>query len=424
MGGALANLGVTLAGKVAVNLNFTAGAEHLRHAVETCEIETVLSSREFLEKAKLPELPGTVFVEDVLVGSKFTALLAARLLPARWLVGRAHPEDKAAIIFSSGSTGTPKGVMLSHSNLTANAEAAAAIYSVSARDCMLGALPFFHSFGYAYTLWFPLLNGFKAVFHANPLDAGKIGELAAAHRPTLFLSTPTFCQSYLRKCTREQFSSIRHLLVSAEKLQPRLAAAFQEKFGIALLEGYGCTEMGPAVSVSVDSTQPGSVGRPLPRVAVRIVDAETMTPVREGETGLVVVNGPGRMMGYFGDSERTAASLHDGFYITGDLGRVDAEGFLYIVDRLARFSKIAGEMVSHSKVEETLQEVTGSGGAVVTGVPDERRGERLVVIHTGDVAPAEMIRHLEARGLPPLWIPKRDQFCKVDAIPVAGQREG
>jgi len=436
-GGALANLGVTLAGKVAVNLNFTAGEEQLRYAVRQCEIGTILTSRAFVEKAKLPELPGLVFLEDVLEtispASKCLAMAQARLLPARYLAGAAQasaakPDDLAAIIFSSGSTGTPKGVMLSHWNLVANADASAQVYSVDRGDCILGALPFFHSFGYTYTLWFPLLNGFKAVFHANPMDAKTIGELAAAHRPTLFLSTPTFCLNYLRKCTREQFASIRQLLVGAEKLQPSLAAAFQEKFGVTLLEGYGCTEMGPAVSVNVASadpernaSKPGSVGRPLPHVSVRIVDPETLEPLAEGETGLLLANGPGRMLGYLKAEERTAQALHAGYYVTGDLAYMDPDGYLYIVDRLSRFSKIAGEMVPHLKVEEVLGEVLGDGLCAVTGVPDERRGERLAVVYASDrVTVAQMIRHLEASGLPALWIPKRDYFCKVAAIPVLG----
>jgi acyl-[acyl-carrier-protein]-phospholipid O-acyltransferase/long-chain-fatty-acid--[acyl-carrier-protein] ligase len=425
-GGALANLGVTLAGKVAVNLNFTAGEQQLRYVVRQCGIGTILTSRAFMEKAKLPDLAGMVFLEDVLKtispAGRFLTMAKARLLPAHCIAVAVGPDDLAAIIFSSGSTGTPKGVMLSHWNLAANAEASAEAYSVDRSDCILGALPFFHSFGYTYTLWFPLLNGFKTVFHANPMDAKTIGELAAAHRPTLFLSTPSFCLNYLRKCTREQFASIRHLLVGAEKLQSSVAVAFQEKFGVTLLEGYGCTEMGPAVSVNVaDAHKPGSVGRPLPHVAVRIVDPETLAPVADGQTGLLLVNGPGRMLGYLGDADRTAQALHDGYYVTGDLAYVDAEGYLYIVDRLSRFSKIAGEMVPHLKVEDALREVLGDGSCAVTGVPDERRGERLAVVYASEtVTAAQMIRHLEASGLPALWIPKRDYFCKVAAIPALG----
>ena len=430
-GGALANLAVTLAGKTAVNLNFTAGEEAMRHAIAKCGIQTILSSRAFVEKAKLPELPGLLYLEDVLPSftkmEKAAAWISARLLRAKRLATQASPDDIAAIIFSSGSTGTPKGVMLSHWNLIANAQATGDVYSVSREDCMLGVLPLFHSFGYTYGLWFPLLHGFKAVFHANPTDAKAIGELAGTHRPTLFLSTPTFCLSYLRKCTREQFASIRHLLVGAERLRPKLAAAFQERFGITLVEGYGCTEMGPAVSVNVNDLsmrgfKAGSVGRPLPHMSVRIVDPETFAPLAVGQTGLLLVNGPSRMIGYLGDAERTAQATRDGYYVTGDLAVLDEDGFLHIGDRLSRFSKIAGEMVPHLKIEETIDEALRSHSCVVTGIPDEQRGERLAVLYTqADVTPSDLWRRLSGNGFcPKLWIPKQENIYQVESIPVLG----
>ena len=428
--GALANCGVTLAGKTAVNLNFTSGENAMKHAIAKCGIQTILTSRVFCEKAQLPVPDGAVFLEDVMPSftkiQKALAFASARLLPTRYLAGGMKPDDLAAVIFSSGSTGTPKGVMLSHWNLLSNADATGQVYSVNQTDCMLGVLPFFHSFGYTYGLWFPLIHGFKAVFHSNPVDAKTIGELAGEHRPTLFLSTPTFCMSYLRRCTREQFASIRHLLVGAEKLRPKLAAAFEERFGITLLEGYGCTEMGPAVSVNVVHQErsgflAGSVGRPLPNISVRIVDPETFAPLPVGETGLLLVQGPSRMLGYLGDEERTAQVLRSGYYITGDLALVDHEGFLHIGDRLSRFSKIAGEMVPHLKIEEVIDEILKSRACVVAGIPDEQRGERLAILYTAtDISPAELWRRLTETDLPKLWIPKRDNVYAVDSIPTLG----
>lgn len=430
VGGALANLGVTLAGKTAVNLNFTAGPESMAYAIEKCGTATIISSRAFLEKAKLAELPGTVYLEDLLATfgpvSKALTFAAARCFPASVLAGATKPDDLAAVIFSSGSTGTPKGVMLSHWNLISNADATAQVFSVGPTDCMLGVLPFFHSFGYTYTLWFPLLNGFKAVFHANPTDPRAIGELAGAHHPTLFLSTPTFCLGYLRKCTREQLGSIRYLLVGAEKLRPALAEAFEKKFGVTPLEGYGCTEMGPVVSVNVihqdrSAHKPGSAGRPLPHVATRIVDPETLAPVAAGEPGLLLVNGPSRMIGYLGEPERTAQALVDGFYSTGDLACVDSDGFLHIVDRLTRFSKIAGEMVPHLKIEEAIHEIVGDQPCVVVGIPDDQRGERLALLYAQpEIEPAQLWQRLTETALPKLWIPKRENIYLVDAIPTLG----
>ena len=430
LAGVLANLGVTLAGKTAVNLNFTTGAEGMRHALHCCDIRMILSSRAFLEKAKLPELPGTVCLEDVLPrfsgAAKVMTMLAARVLPARALAGSVKPDDVAAVIFSSGSTGTPKGVMLSHWNLLSNVEAAAQVYSVTSADCMLGVLPLFHSFGYTYTFWFPLLHGFKAAYHANPTDGKIIGDLAGKHRATLFLSTPTFCLTYLRKCTCEQLSSIRYLLMGAEKLQPSLAQAFEERFGVTPLEGYGCTEMGPVVSVNASSHesqayQAGSVGRPLPNVSVRVVDPDSFDPLPVGQVGLLLVRGPSRMIGYLGDIERTKQALHDGRYITGDLGYLDQRGFLHIADRLARFSKIGGEMVPHVKIEELAHKIVGAHTCAVTAIPDEQRGERIVLLYTHpELTPAAVWQGLSETDLPKLWIPKRENIHLVEAIPALG----
>ena len=430
VGGALANLGVTLAGKIAVNLNFTAGEDAMRHAIEKCGIKTILSSRVFLQKANLPDLPGIVFLEDLFSTitpiAKLVAGLASRFLPARVLVATLRPEAPAAVIFSSGSTGTPKGVVLSHWNLVANVQSTAQVYSVGSADCMLGVLPFFHSFGYTYTLWFPLLNGFKVVYHSNPMDAKIIGELAGEHHPTIFLATPTFCLGYLRKCTREQLGGIRYLLVGAEKLRPSFAEAFVKKFGVTPLEGYGCTEMGPVVSVNGSNTESlayraGSAGRPLPNVSVRIVDPDTFAPLTVGETGLLLVAGPSRMQGYLGDSGRTSEAFRDGYYVTGELAQLDHEGFLHITGRLARFSKIGGEMVSHLKIEETIDSILGEHCCVVTGIPDDQRGERIAVLMTRrDIPAGDLWKSLSATDLPRLWIPKRENIYPVDAIPMLG----
>jgi acyl-[acyl-carrier-protein]-phospholipid O-acyltransferase/long-chain-fatty-acid--[acyl-carrier-protein] ligase len=424
--GVVSNLAVTLAGKAAVNLNFSAGPDQIARAIEIARVNTVLASRELALKLDLDPSVRVVLIDELLARvttrRRLLTSLACRLLPARLLAPRVNSDDVAAVIFSSGSTGTPKGVMLSHWNLIANTSAAAQIYPLQKGDGILGVLPFFHSFGYAYTIWFPLLYGYRCVYHANPTDARVIGDLAARHKPAFFLSTPTFCQAYLRRCTREQFSTIRCFAVGAEKLRPALAAAFEDKFGIHLLEGYGCTEMGPVISASTpNSRKSGAAGRLLPNVSARIVNPETFEALEPGSTGLLLVNSPARMRGYTGDPVLTAQALHDNWYITGDLAFIDEEGFLHIVDRLARFSKIGGEMVPHGKIEDALAGIAGGGRIAVTGIPDERRGERLAVVYANpDVTPDAMIDHLRRAGLPALWIPKSDSFCRVESIPVLG----
>jgi acyl-[acyl-carrier-protein]-phospholipid O-acyltransferase/long-chain-fatty-acid--[acyl-carrier-protein] ligase len=435
VGGALANFGVTLAGRAAVNLNFTAGEQNCRAAIELCGIRTVLTSRKFLEKANLPVWSEMVYLEDLLTrftpGAKLRAMLAARFAPIDKIVGSVGPDDVATIPFSSGSTGVPKGVELTHWNIVSNMEAAASVFPIDSSHCMLGVLPLFHAFGYTFALWFPIVHQFRAAYHPNPTDAKSIGELAEEHRPTFFLATPTFCLNYIRKCTPEQFSSLKYILVGAEALKASVAEAFRKKFGVGLLAGYGCTELGPSVaanapdfangSVTQEATREGSVGRPAPGMSVRIVDPESFEPVPQGQQGMVLVKSPSRMKGYYRAPEKTRQVLREGYYITGDLGHLDQDGFLYITDRLARFSKIAGEMVPHLKIEDAASGLLETSPSFVTGVADERRGERLVMLYTSpEITPAQIVEHLNGAGLPALWIPKRENIYLVDEIPTLG----
>jgi acyl-[acyl-carrier-protein]-phospholipid O-acyltransferase / long-chain-fatty-acid--[acyl-carrier-protein] ligase len=420
------NVGIALSGKTAVNLNFTAGEESMRAAMRKCDISGILTSRPFLEKIKMEPSAGMVLVEDLL-GSftriqKLLAFMEARFIPMRRLAGGVRPDDVAAVIFSSGSTGEPKGIQLTHWNLVANIDSVAQVFDVGRADRMLGALPLFHSFGYTYTLWFPLLNNFGSVFHSNPTDGKTIGELAATYRATFLLSTPTFCLAYIRHCTREQFATLRYVLVGAEKLRQSVEESFREKFGVSPLEGYGMTEMGPVVAVNTPSVnRADSVGQPLPGAAYRIVDPETLADTEDGSPGLLLVKGPSLMKGYLSDPLKTSAAMHKGYYNTGDIVRIDEDGFLFIVDRIARLSKIGGEMVPHIKVEQALAPLLDGAGCVVVGIPDAQRGERLAVLHTrADLAPSEMIAHLTSAGIPNLWIPKRENFYSVETIPYLG----
>ncbi|MFN9262965.1 MAG: MFS transporter [Acidobacteriota bacterium] len=422
VGAALANLATLLSGRTAVNLNFTAGPSFLASAMAQCSIATVFSSRAFLTRQKIEAPEGVVYLEDLLPSFSKLAKLGAFLSARFFLASSARGSDVAAIIFSSGSTGDPKGVELTHRNLLSNMDAVARLYPVSSSDVMLGVLPFFHSFGFAYNLCFPLLRRFPVVLHPNPADAKGIGELSARYAATFLLSTPTFAATYARKCTREQFTHIRYVLVGAEKLRPSIAEEFLAKFGLAMHEGYGCTEMSPVVAVnSPGASRPFSVGRPLPNVQVRIVDPVTMEPLPANSEGMLLVNGPNRMRGYRNQPALTAKVFHEGFYITGDMARLDEEGFLYITGRLSRFSKIAGEMVPHLKIEESLQTLLRDALCLTLGIPDAQRGERLVVLHTATThTPAQMVEHLNLAGLPALWIPKPTSFFQVESIPTLG----
>ena len=440
VGGALANIATTLAGKTSVNLNFTAGREAMAAAIERCGITTILTSRKFIARAEIAPIDGMVFLEDVLGGltpfAKARMLVTAFVLPSSllaWLyANEGDAESLATVVFSSGSTGVPKGVMLSHRNILANVDAIAQVFQLKPDDVMVGVLPFFHSFGFSVTLWLPLVTGFGAVFHPNPMDGKTIGEISERCHGTILVSTPTFYSGYIRKCTREQFAWVRYALVGAEKLREPIAAAFKEKFGITLLEGYGCTEMSPVVAVNAPDVEdrgehqrgslPGTVGHPLPGVVAKVVDPETGEGPLVGRDGLLLVNGPNRMQGYLGDPGRTAEVLRDGWYVTGDIACIDESGFIRITDRVSRFSKIAGEMVPHMKVEEQIQALLDAQfTCVVTSVPDETRGERLVAFFTDPlVQPHELWERLCRTELPRLWLPKREDLRFAEAIPSLG----
>jgi acyl-[acyl-carrier-protein]-phospholipid O-acyltransferase/long-chain-fatty-acid--[acyl-carrier-protein] ligase len=435
VGGTLANFGVTLAGKVPVNLNFTAGKEAMEAAIAQCEIRVVLTSRVFLQKAKLDEPSGAVFVEDLLKefggAAKLIALVKARLMPRALLMPRVSPDSLATIIFSSGSTGVPKGVMLSHFNLISNCDAVLEVFSLDDRDRIVGVLPFFHSFGFMATIWLPVIAGCGAAYHPNPTDAKAIGELVEKYKGTFLLGTPTFCGTYARKCTREQFESLRFIVVGAEKLREPLRHEFRDAFGKELLEGYGCTELSPVVGVnspdfpfgreSQVGIKEGTIGLPLPGVSGRVVDPETREVLAIGQEGLLEILGPNVMMGYLNQPERTAGAMHDGWYITGDIAAIDEDGFIRITDRLARFSKIGGEMVPHLKLEEAATALLDGAPCAVTGLPDERKGERLALLYTApDVTADEVWRRLSSTDLPKLWIPKPADIHQVEALPVLG----
>jgi acyl-[acyl-carrier-protein]-phospholipid O-acyltransferase/long-chain-fatty-acid--[acyl-carrier-protein] ligase len=441
--GALVNFAALLMGKVPVNLNYTVSEETLASCIRQCGIKTVLTSQRFLDKVKL-KVPGQVlFLEEVAAkpgaGEKLCALLSAWLLPTAWLehsLGRDKRvtlDDLATVIFSSGSTGEPKGVMLSHYNIGSNIEQLEQIFALNRADGFVGVLPFFHSFGFTGTLCLPAVLGVRVAYHPNPLEAKAIGPLVSQHALTFLLATPTFLQLYLRGCTAEEFGSLRVVATAAEKLPERLANAFEEQFGIRPLEGYGCTECSPTVSVNTHDfrsagfrqigAKRGKIGHPLPGISVRIVDPQTSAPLPMGQPGLLLVRGPNIMQGYLGRPDKTAEVLRDGWYVTGDIAALDEDGFLQITDRLSRFSKIGGEMVPHIKIEEKLHELAGVTEQTffVTGVPDEKKGERLVVLHT--LAPEQLqscLEKLAQSDLPNLWKPRADQFFHIDALPYLG----
>jgi acyl-[acyl-carrier-protein]-phospholipid O-acyltransferase/long-chain-fatty-acid--[acyl-carrier-protein] ligase len=442
--GAIVNLAVMMAGKIPVNLNWTASREATESAIRRCRIKTVLTSKVFVKRAKIGDLPGQVMLEDlarrISGGTRFFWWLVCNAVPRAVLVplivdrrARRGIDEVCTVIFSSGSTGEPKGVMLTHANVLSNIFGLADLFRVERADRILGVLPFFHSFGFTTTLCLPFMAGAGVAYHANPLEAKGVAEAARKYRTTVLLATPTFLQLYSRSVSVGDFRTLRHVIVGAERLPHRISEAFRAKFGAEPREGYGCTELSPIVSLNLPDfssggieqvgTKRGTIGLPLPGVLVRIVDPETFEPRKVEEEGLILVRGPNVMAGYLDDEERTRKVMRDDWYVTGDIGRIDEDGFITLTDRLSRFSKIGGEMVPHVKVEEAIQEETGREErcCVVTSVTGGPKGERIAVIHTDlGRSPTKLVGALRKKGLPNLWVPKADAFIEVDEIPLLG----
>ncbi len=440
----LANGACFMAGNIPVNLNFTASQESLASAIRQCEMKRIITSRKFLEKLNIPEDERMIFLEDLSAqieqGEKVRWFLRALLLPG-WMIekfyvkgNRTSVHDLATVIFSSGSTGEPKGVMLTHSNIFSNIEGFYQVAQIQRNDVVMGILPFFHSFGFTACLCFPVGVGLSVVYHHNPLDAATVGKMVERYKATILIGTPTFFSAYMRKCKPEQFKSLRYAAAGAEKLKETMVREFIDKFGITLFEGYGATELSPIVSMGIPDYiseqgrihqkgyEFGKVGHPIPGVAAKVVDLETGQLLGYDEEGLLLIKGANVMKGYLKNPEKTAEVLKDGWYVTGDIASIDKEGFIKITDRLSRFSKIGGEMVPHVKIEEEILSAleTSEPRCSVTSVPDEKKGERLAVLYVGDIDVEGLCAKLAERGLPNLWIPKKENFFKVDGIPLLG----
>ena len=443
VGGALVNIAISILNKVPVNINYTSSKESMASVLKQCAMQYVITSRVFLEKTGLDLPCEKIFIEDIIASitkiEQFKAAVAAFAFPndlsRRLVFGpkacREH-EKLATVMFTSGSTGEPKGVMLTHGNITSDLEGLYQIFNVKDNDVMLGILPFFHSFGFTGTLWFPLISGVGAVYHVNPLDAKVIGKLTQEYKATILMSTPTFLGSYIRRCEPEQFKTLRTVIVGAEKLKSTLAEEFKTRFGVEPMEGYGCTELSPVAAINLPDHEQegqlqkaqkrGTIGLPLPGIAIRVLDQNTMQPLGPNQSGLLMVKGPNVMKGYLNQPEKTKEVIKDGWYMTGDVAQMDEEGFITITDRLSRFSKIGGEMVPHIKIEEAIHKVLNSAEqvAVVTAVPDDKKGEKLAVLYSKDVDIATIIEGLKQSGLPNLWIPSSEMFFKVDSFPLLG----
>jgi acyl-[acyl-carrier-protein]-phospholipid O-acyltransferase/long-chain-fatty-acid--[acyl-carrier-protein] ligase len=442
-GGVVANVAIVLAGKIPVNINFTSSREAIVSAQTQGELKTIVTARAMAKRLEeFPWTPEVLYLDEVLPAMKPAILawwLVCLITPTRMLARLLHiprigDREEAVLLFTSGSSGLPKGVALTHRNILGNVSQFAALLDAGSDALILASLPFFHSFGCTVTLWYPVIEGVKILTFPSPLEAAKIAALVERYGATVMFATPTFLRAYLRKAEPQQLRSLRLLITGAEKLPNELAHAFDARFGKAVLEGYGLTETSPVLSVNLpdpvpkqptDPIQPacrlGSTGKLAPGIAAEIRDPETDEKLSLHDTGMLWVKGPNIFDGYLKDPERSAEVLRDDWFKTGDLGRFDEDGFLFIEGRLSRFSKIGGEMVPHELVEQKIigaLQLDGQSERVITvmGVADEAKGEALVLLSSIDVDLQQLRAALRAADVPNLWVPRT--IRRVEAIPV------
>jgi acyl-[acyl-carrier-protein]-phospholipid O-acyltransferase/long-chain-fatty-acid--[acyl-carrier-protein] ligase len=445
-GAAIANLAIVVAGKVPVNLNFTAGRVSAEASMAEAGVRTIITADAM--RSRLPDFPWPAQTRDIraeieAAGGKKAMLpwlAAAWLLPNQWvagLLGLPHRGDReeAVILFTSGSAGRPRGVVLTHRNLLANCAQISSLSILPDSAVLLGCLPLFHSFGCTVTLWYPFIRGCLVVTTPSALDARAIIETIRDDRVTVLLGAPTFLRPILKRATVADLKSLNLVVTGAEKLPEDLARGFLEKFHLRIFEGYGLTETSPVSNinqpdppVTTDTadeqvgSKAGTVGRLMPGMAARVVHIDTGKELPAGETGILLLRGENVFSHYLGDAS-PGASLRDGWFVTWDLAHLDEDGFVSVNGRLARFSKMGGEMVPHGTIEDKIAESYGvdpgdAPAVVVTGAPDESKGEALVVLTTLDITTGGVREKLTQAGFPNLWIPR--SVVKVGAIPILG----
>ncbi len=423
-GCALATVGALMSGRIPVMINYSTGAEgNSKYAQNKCGFKTIITSRALLEKISCPVIDGMIMIEDIMesvtTGEKLKAAFKTKLPVNMILKGihKGNENDPAAILFTSGSEKDPKVVPLTHLNIASNIENFGAYVRISESDILLANLVFFHIFGLTVNLWVSFYYGMTMVTYANPLDFQTISRIAREEKPTIMVGTPSFFWGYLHKSDPGDFKTLRLMVAGADKCPDALRQGYMDKHGVTLLEGYGATETSPVISVnSHEFNRPGSTGKVIPGVQVRIESFETGEECKTREVGKIFVKGDSVMKGYYDDPELTADALADGWYNTGDMGFFDEDGFLWHAGRFKRFAKIGGEMVSLVKVENILEKFIPSGvSCCVVEVSDEKKGSYIVATVSEDVHKTEILRKM-MNELPVIALPR--QFIVIKELPM------
>ena len=428
-----------LACKVPVNLNFTAGRAATEAAIRIANITEIITAGPVIKRlADFPWPERTLRIEEILPPLKkkiifwrLMVFLPWHFLAAILRIPTKGDHEEAVILFTSGSAGEPKAVVLSHRNILGNVSQFSSMLNLNREDAILGCLPFFHSFGCTVTLWYPIIEGIRLVTHPNPLEPVKNVELIEQHKVSLLLSTPTFLRSYLRKAEPAHLCPSNSSSPARKSFPRNWRMAFKAQFGKQVEQGYGLTETSPVVSTNLpdpeksrpeDTVQPpsrfGSVGKMAPGIAAQIRDPETGEHLSLHDTGMLWLRGPNIFEAYLNDSDPHAAC--PGRLVQDRRpGPIRRRWFPLHRGPLSRFSKIGGEMVPHQTIETKIREVlkisSEENSIVVTGIPDEAKGEALVLLSTVEIDPSYLRSALSEIGIPNLWIPKR--IMQVKAIP-------
>jgi len=413
--GAFINNMVLLMAKTAVNLNFTASIESLKISIKKAQIKNIISSKKFIDKLEAKGIKISEVFEDIELIlledekekiNKLKALIvyfSVKFLPTSILkalyLTKTKRDDTSIILFSSGSEGIPKGVELSGDNILGNAEQIANILNVNEDDVILGSLPLFHAFGIVVTTYLPLIEGIKCVAVADPTDGLGVAKMVSKHKATVMCGTSTFFRLYTRntKIHPLMFDSLRLVIAGAEKLREDVRFEFKKRFGKDILEGYGTTETSPVACCNLPDKisenfevqvgqKLGTVGMAIPGTDVKIVDPDSFEELKTNEEGMILISGIQVMKGYLKDEEKTKSVLKTikarTYYVTGDKGKLDNDGFLTIVDRYSRFAKIGGEMISLGLVEEKISKIVENSDLdfMALSISDEKKGEKIVVL--------------------------------------------
>jgi acyl-[acyl-carrier-protein]-phospholipid O-acyltransferase/long-chain-fatty-acid--[acyl-carrier-protein] ligase len=405
-------------GKTPAMLNFTLGSQNLIDNCHTAQVKQIISSRDFIKEAKLnivlEKISSSgleiIFLEDIKKSFNIFDLLLSKFLP------KAKASNAAVILFTSGTENKSKGVVLAHSNLLANINQLKKCFDYTTKDIVLNPLPLFHSFGLTGGMLMPLYCGAKAIYYPSPLHFKEIPQIARKHSATVFYGTNTFLRSYAKYAQKEDFAHIKYLVAGAEKIQEDVFKIWQEKFGVEILEAYGCTEAAPGISVNCSlHKKPGTVGKFLPNIKYKL---EKINGIDKGYK--LLVSGPNIMMGYLlFDKPGEIQAPNSEWYDTGDIIDIDEDGFIRVIGRVKRFAKIAGEMISLLLLEELLNSNFPDFCHAVVNISDNKKGEALVLFTNNFNLTRDLVHQaFKANSISELALPKR--IVNIDELPYLG----